>query len=181
MRFTRPYLSTFVLELLHNTQLTVVQETGQYYNFSNIRYARPPTGELRFTAPQPPVKNRKAIQKGDIGSSCPQALAEWYACNLALQKQVIKSPSECGRHLIPPPDPLEREDCLFLDVIAPRAVFDEPSKKVPVMVWIYGGGYAFGRKGLDGDPSGLIERSKEVDPDGRGVIFVTFNYRVCLG
>ncbi|KAH7243046.1 Alpha/Beta hydrolase protein [Fusarium solani] len=158
-------------------QAIFFNETGQYYNFSNIRYARPPTGELRFTAPQPPVKNRKAIQKGDIGSSCPQALAEWYACNLALQKQVIKSPSECGKHLIPPPDPLEREDCLFLDVIAPRAAIDEPSKKVPVMVWIYGGGYAFGRKGLDGDPSGLIERSKEVDPDGRGVIFVTFNYR----
>ncbi|RSL76665.1 hypothetical protein CEP51_009754 [Fusarium floridanum] len=152
-------------------------ETGQYYNFSNIRYARPPTGELRFTPPQPPVKNRETIQKGDIGSSCPQAIAEWYVCNLALQKQVIKSYSECGKHLIPPPDPLEREDCLFLDVIAPRAAFDKPSKKIPVMVWVYGGGYAFGRKGLDGDPSGLIERSKEVDPDGRGVIFVTFNYR----
>lgn len=80
---------------------------------------------------------------------------------------------------MPPPDPLEREDCLFLDVLAPREVFHgRKKKKAPVMVWFYGGGYAFGRKGLDGNPSGLLERSKEVDAEGRGVIFVTFNYRV---
>ncbi|KAH7137437.1 Alpha/Beta hydrolase protein [Dactylonectria estremocensis] len=152
-------------------------ETGQYYNFSNIRYARPPTGELRFTPPQPPETNRTAIQKGQVGASCPQALAEWYVCQDALRRGTVQSPAQCGKHLLPPPDPLDREDCLFLDVITPRANFDDPTRKAPVMVWVYGGGYAFGRKGLDGDPSGLIERSKEVDTEGRGVIFVTFNYR----
>lgn len=66
---------------------------------------------------------------------------------------------------------------MFLDVIVPKAIFDN-KQKAPVAVWIYGGGYAFGKKGDDGNPAGLLARSQELDPEGRGIIYVTLNYRV---
>jgi carboxylesterase type B len=69
---------------------------------------------------------------------------------------------------------------LFLDVIVPKVIFDDQSKPAPVVVWIYGGGFAFGRKTEDGNPAGLIQRSQELDPNGRGVIYITLNYRVSV-
>jgi carboxylesterase type B len=44
----------------------------------------------------------------------------------------------------------------------------------PVLVNIFGGGYVIGDKNSQGDPSGLLTRSKE------GIIYVTFNYRLGL-
>jgi cholinesterase len=39
----------------------------------------------------------------------------------------------------PPPDPRTTEDCLVLDIIVPKAVFDRKfsGRKAPVVVWIY--------------------------------------------
>jgi acetyl esterase/lipase len=82
--------------------------------------------------------------------------------------------------LIPPPDPRETEDCLFLDVLVPKAVFDNRQSNkglAPVMVWIYGGGFTFSYKGNDGDPSTIIKSSQQSE-DTNGVIYVAFNYRV---
>jgi len=63
--------------------------------------------------------------------------------------------------------------------MVPKAIFDgKQQKKAPVVVWIYGGGFAFGTKGGDGNPAGLLAQSKELDPEGLGVIYVTLNYRV---
>ncbi|KAK5997078.1 Carboxylesterase patB [Cladobotryum mycophilum] len=153
-------------------------ETGQYYNFSSIRYGRSPTGELRFAAPQPPLVNRTSVQRGDKAVSCPQAFAVWYLCGLALMSGKINSTDECSPSLLPPSDPIEQEDCLFLDIIVPKSVFDSrSSRKAPVMVWTYGGGFAFGKKGGDGNAAGLIERSRSIDPEKRGVIYIQFNYR----
>ena len=91
----------------------------------------------------------------------------------------ITDPSTCGPSLLPSASPLEQEDCLFLDVVVPESIFNaKKHRKAPVAVWIYGGGFAFGKKGDDGNPAGLIARSQELDPDGRGIIYVTLNYRV---
>jgi carboxylesterase type B len=64
----------------------------------------------------------------------------------------------------------------------PQEIFNNAGKAnnagAAVMVWIYGGGFTFGRKYGDGNPAGLIQRSREEDPSGRGVIYVNFNYRV---
>lgn len=156
-----------------------MQETGQYYNFSNIRYARAPTGELRFAPPQPPLKNRTTVQRGERAISCPQAYAVWYRCGLAMLSHQISDPSHCNSSLLPPAEPSEQEDCLFLDIMVPKSVFDKrKTQKSPVMVWVYGGGFAFGKKGGDGNPAGLIQRSRSADPSGQGVIYIQFNYRV---
>ncbi len=56
---------------------TLVNETGGYYNFSNIRYAAPPTGNLRFRAPEAPARNRGQVQTGTQGRICAQADPAW--------------------------------------------------------------------------------------------------------
>ena len=45
----------------------IVQVTGNFYNFSNIRYAAPPLGNLRFAQPKAPAKNRSVINYGTVG------------------------------------------------------------------------------------------------------------------
>jgi carboxylesterase type B len=47
-----------------------------------------------------------------------------------------------------------------------------------VLVWIYGGGYAFGDKTTQAGSPGIIARSKQGDSEG--LIYVSFNYRVSL-
>ena len=44
-----------------------------YYNFSNIRYAQPPTGHLRFSAPAAPTVRNSTVNDGQQGVICPQA------------------------------------------------------------------------------------------------------------
>lgn len=88
-------------------------------------------------------------------------------------------------------DPRTTEDCLFLDVVVPKKIFDRgqqytkrgqhksfvPKHELaPVLVWIYGGGYVGGEKSSS-DPTGLIERSQVV---GDGIVYVALNYRVSL-
>lgn len=160
------------------------QATGDYHNFTNIRYGRAPVGKLRFASPQPPLMNRSVIENGLSGGTCTQAFAVWYLCGKALLSGAIQSPASCNSSLIQPPDPTEQEDCLFLDVIVPKSIFSAAGDKkidgAPVMVWIYGGGFAFGKKGDDGDPAGIIAQSQKEDPTKRGIIYVAFNYRVRL-
>lgn len=79
-------------------------------------------------------------------------------------------------------DPRTTEDCLFLDVVVPKKIFDHTKKKpshfgkdlAPVLVWIYGGGYVAGEKSSS-DPTGLIQRSML---SGDGIVYVALNYRV---
>lgn len=147
---------------------TLYNSTGGYYNFSNIRYAAPPTGSLRFSAPQPPAKNRSTVQTGLPGRICPQAAPAWGAIAAQfipeyLAGQTVFNSSSFNTSSGPPPplDPRTTEDCLFLDVLAPKAIFDNAGKGAgaPVLVWIYGGGYTEGSKSGSGNPAGLLLRS----------------------
>ena len=150
------------------------KDSGRYYNFSNIRYAAPPLGALRFAAPQPPLDERKlGIQDGTRASVCPQAApASWNWLNTGLPDgQVIP----VGNSTLP-----QSEDCLYLDVIVPKRVFDnrgertENSKLAPVMVNIHGGGFFIGDKANLYPPQGLLASSHNE------MIFVSMNYRVRL-
>jgi len=58
-------------------QASLYNSTGGFYNFSNIRYAAPPTGENRFRAPVLPATNRSAVQTGLPARICPQADPAW--------------------------------------------------------------------------------------------------------
>lgn len=173
------------------------QSTSGLYNFSNIRYAAPPLGDLRFRAPVLPAQNRTHVQTGDVGRICPQATPLWiniepgFLLSLQYNTTFTQSTNISSYPYVPAKiDPRTSEDCLFLDVVVPKAIFDRgqqnsnhgqhksgfvPKHKLaPVLVWIYGGGYVGGDKSST-DPTGLIERSQVV---GEGIVYVAFNYRV---
>ena len=123
--------------------------------YKGIPFAAPPVGELRWRAPQP-AKNWDGvlecfkfapISMQEIPGEDPNAFysKEWH---------------------VDPEIPMS-EDCLYLNVWTPAKKADE---KLPVMVWIFGGGMA------NGYPA-------EMEFDGeriarRGVILVSVNYRV---
>ncbi|CDM37692.1 hypothetical protein DTO013E5_6235 [Penicillium roqueforti] len=161
------------------------------YNFSNIRYAAPPVGELRFQAPVLPKQNRDHIQNGSVGKICPQAAPLWsttaeeafllsyfYNTSFPLSTNISSYEYKPAKQ-----DPRTTEDCLFLDVIVPKKIFERSKGEAaafrknlaPVLVWIYGGGYVGGEKSSS-DPTGLIQRSQQGNNDG--VVYVALNYRL---
>lgn len=82
--------------------------------------------------------------------------------NMSKQKQ-----TECHRkefYLIERPS---SEDCLYLNVITPT---ESPGEKLPVALWIYGGGFAQGY-------SQKLETGGEAFAQ-HGVVYVSFNYHV---
>jgi Carboxylesterase type B len=160
------------------------------YNFSNIRYAAPPLGDLRFRAPVPPQVNRSEVQSGTVGRICPQATPLWSSqiAPTFVETQLVGLPYtgpfniNASSYAVTPQDPRTTEDCLFLDVVVPQSLFHKARNsshhaKAPVMVWIYGGGYTSGEKSAY-DPSGLIHRSMEGGKEG--IVYVALNYRVSI-
>jgi para-nitrobenzyl esterase len=95
-----------------------------------IPYAEPPLGELRWRAPRPAHAwsgTREALAAGEI---CPQLASPMGGDTQA----------ESGT-------PVGAEDCLTLDVFAPRFEPDAVpagGTALPVMVWIHGGGNVVG-------------------------------------
>lgn len=59
------------------------------------------------------------------------------------------------------------EDCLYVDVWAPA---NPEGKKLPVMVWTYGGRFVFGSKS-ENTPEGLFDLSTDF-------VYVAYNYRL---
>lgn len=107
--------------------------------YKGIPFAAPPTGELRWKAPQPVVpwdgvKDATNYGPGPIQGSGHET-AEF------------------------------SEDCLYLNVWTPAKTTKD---KLPVLVWIYGGGFSMGSSAFN-DGSALAEK---------GVVLVSMNYRV---
>ena len=101
-------------------------DTNGYYGFKNIRFAAAPTGTLRWQPPASPLAT-PGVQNGSVGSSCNQAVPLWSVNGSAIVAQFAAIGSE---------------DCLFLDVYSPSS-----GSMLPVIVWIFGGGYTIGSKG----------------------------------
>lgn len=111
--------------------------------FRGIPFAAPPVGELRWKAPQP-VEAWDGVLMADRFAPAPvQTGAEWMG------------------------DIKMSEDCLYLNVWTPAGSARE---KLPVMVWIYGGGFS------NGATSGLLYNGGNIARNG--VIFVSVAYRV---
>ena len=112
--------------------------------FLGIPYARPPVGPLRWMPPQPAQKWTAVRDPGKFGPTCAQV-------------------TTLGPFAGPPNS---NEDCLYLNVFTADA-----KAKLPVLVWLHGGGYFDGASN-DYDPTKLVTRGK--------LVVVTINYRLNL-
>jgi para-nitrobenzyl esterase len=119
---------------------------GGVVAFKGIPYAAPPTGQNRWRAPQPVAPWKGVRSAGDYASDCMQ----------------LPFPSDAA-----PLGTKPAEDCLYLNVWAP---VQRPSGKLPVMVWIYGGGFVNG-----GSSPAVYDGTHFAES---GVLLVSFNYRV---
>ncbi|KAK1755691.1 putative esterase and lipase [Echria macrotheca] len=146
------------------------------YIFRNIRYAAPPVGNLRWAKPAPP-QPESTLQDGSYGHKCVQSAIS--GMNLVGPGNNFPAGAAVNQFLGGIPIPLFQggdEDCLFLDVYVPAKALKNPSLKLPVVVWIYGGAYVFGSKDTLQpelpfyDGSGMMSKGD--------MIFVAMNYRL---
>ena len=120
---------------------------GAQKAFLGLPYAAAPVGGLRWKAPQPPSAWKGTRDATKFAARCQQ----W-----PIWKDYIFQ------------DAGPSEDCLYLNVYAP--VSARPASKLPVMVWIHGGGFAAG--------SGSEPRYGNSALVSKGVVVVTINYRL---
>ncbi|MGA3190271.1 MAG: carboxylesterase family protein [Bryobacteraceae bacterium] len=114
--------------------------------FRGVPFAAPPVGNLRWQPPQS-VQHWSGVRKADeFGGYCVQGKV--FADILPRSKEMS-------------------EDCLYLTVWAPTK---PASRRLPVYVWFYGGGFAAG--------SGDEPRYDGESFAKRGIVVVNVNYRL---
>lgn len=114
--------------------------------FKGIPFAAPPVGDLRWRPPQPAATWTGVREAKAYGHDCMQKPFPSDAAPLGTQ------PSE---------------DCLVLNVWRPAKA---EGAKLPVMVWIYGGGF------VNGGASPAVYDGSQFARGG--VVLVSFNYRL---
>ncbi|KAL0956172.1 hypothetical protein HGRIS_002332 [Hohenbuehelia grisea] len=130
-------------------------------NYLGIRFAAPPIGSLRWQRPQPPstVSGVQAATQQPI--QCPQVQLWGKSPTNPFRNSIVHKRATSESDM--------SEDCLFLNVHYPG---NTPSKKrLPVLVWIHGGGYGLGNAS-DNDGSDLIVSS------GHDIVVVVIQYRL---
>lgn len=108
--------------------------------FKGIPFAAPPVGDLRWRAPQP-VTDWDTVLQAD--KFAPGPVQAW------------DSPSG------------KSEDCLYLNIWTPAK---STKDRIPVLVWIYGGGFNGGSTSVPGYNGEHLAR--------KGVVLVSIAYRV---
>ncbi|WP_372776166.1 carboxylesterase/lipase family protein [Mangrovibacterium sp.] len=108
--------------------------------FKGVPFAAPPVGDLRWKAPQP-------VGKWD---------------GIKQTTEYATAPIQGGN-----PPSGKSEDCLYLNVWTPAK---SDKEKLPVLVWIYGGGFTFGSTSEPGYDGEKLAK--------KGVVLVSIAYRV---
>jgi para-nitrobenzyl esterase len=132
------------VESIISTQYGRLRGSGSgVVSFKGIPYAAAPTGRLRWRPPEKPAEWQGVRDATAFGTICPQPPT-------------------------PPVPPMpSSENCLTLNVWTPAR---SASDRLPVMVWIHGGGFALGSGSWPMFDGEALAR--------RGVVLVTLNYRL---
>ena len=115
--------------LVAQTHFGAVQgkSVGGVHEFLGIPYAAPPTGKLRWHAPEPPARWKGVRDATTFAPHCPQSTSPFGVASTS-------------------------EDCLFLNVFTKPG---GSLAGRPVMVWIHGGALVTGESD-DYDPTALV-------------------------
>lgn len=116
--------------------------------YFGVPFAAPPVLDLRWREPQP-VKPWQGVYRAD--RFAPQCI------------QILR-PSNINHYFGHEPT---SEDCLYLNIWAPERSDDE---KVPVIVWIHGGGFSIGSPSMANYGGENLAR--------KGVVYVAIAYRL---
>lgn len=141
--------------------------SGVIDTFNGIPFAQPPVDSLRLKPPQAITSSLGTINAVDIAAGCPQLIfsvneADFPSnilgtlLNLPLFQTVLNT----------------KEDCLTLNILRPAGTTD--ASKLPVILWIFGGGFELGSTSMY-DGTSLVAESILT---GKPVVFVEINYRV---
>jgi len=143
-------VDTFVDVGYAQYQGSIVDSQLEVSAWKGIQYAAPPTGNLRFAAPQDPIVTG-LINATRHGATCPPSRPDDWTVSGTYDRFHIA------------------EDCLYLSVYAPTGA--RVDSKLPVVVFFQGGGFT-SQSSANWDPTEIVS-------DGQ-VVFVQFSYRVGL-
>ncbi|EXK80542.1 hypothetical protein FOQG_14976 [Fusarium oxysporum f. sp. raphani 54005] len=155
------HISTPIVNIRNGTLAGSYDSVRHQDVFLGVPFTASPTGNLRFSLPQPPkpwkgTKSAKTYGPFCLGNSA----------GIAGFSKNTSAPMS--------------EDCLYMNIIRPSRI--NKSRKLPVFAWIHGGAWVDGGawvEGSAGDPryngSFLVETSVQM---GMPIIFVSFNYRL---
>src|SRR6478736_2775821 len=117
--------------------------------YRGIPFAAPPVGDLRWKAPQPAPRWQGLRQAAEFSNACWQTQ---YPPAAAIYQAKL---------------PPLSEDCLYLNIWTPSK---SAKDRLPVMVWIHGGGFTRGFSGTSSYNGEVLAR--------KGAVIVTINYRL---
>ncbi|KAL0940223.1 sterol esterase precursor [Colletotrichum truncatum] len=139
---------------------------GDVETFAGIPYAEPPVGTLRLKPPRRLNSSFGVFDGTGIASSCPQFFLSSDSRNIILD-------TLGSLFSLPIFQPVTgQEDCLTVTVQRPAGT--TPGSKLPVLFWIFGGGFEFGSTVSYNGASFVRDGNDSKQP----FVFVGVNYRL---
>ncbi|KAK1585869.1 carboxylesterase [Colletotrichum navitas] len=136
-------------------------------SFGGIPFAKPPTGPLRLKPPVRLTENIGTFDATGPAAACPQMVVSSDAKSnlIGLLGDIANLPfvqTVTG----------QTEDCLTITVARPQGT--KADAKLPVLYWIFGGGFELGWSSMY-DGTSLVQNGVDI---GKPFVFVAVNYRV---
>jgi para-nitrobenzyl esterase len=117
--------------------------------YFGVPFAAPPTGDLRWSEPQPPEAWKGVYNADRFAPECIQILR----------------PHNINHYF---GEEATSEDCLYLNIWVPASL--PQGEKAPVILWLYGGGLSIGSASMPNYGGENLAK--------KGVVYVTAGYRV---
>ena len=148
-----------VLDFEDTVYVGTLSDDRKVARFLGVPFAQPPTGDLRWQAPQPFEQAGGTVEARTFAPACMQGshIVDWYrdvASSFGADPAVIEAPGFS-------------EDCLYLNIWTPAAA---ETGTLPVLVYIHGGS---NKGGWPYEPNYIGENLAR-----HGVVVVTIAYRL---